>query len=212
MSVIAFTYDAAVHCIWCARDRFGDDGLADRETVDSEGNEIGAISQWDETCADYSAADGGGDFSCDDCGHVIREWAHKPDDPWQGPLCADMAWFVAGYCEALVWQATDGEGGTFDNYDLSYAAQDRCIAECIDWARGYVWQMLRLADYRTCIRDGKPGADMTHLGHDYCLSSLGHGTGFWDRGMGRLGDRLHASAGYSSIHVYLGDDGELEIM
>ncbi|WP_156096594.1 hypothetical protein [Amycolatopsis jejuensis] len=42
------------------------------------------------------------------------------------------------------------------------------------------------------------------LGHDFALSRAGHGTGFWDRGLGDVGDRLHRAAKvYSGDGLYL---------
>jgi hypothetical protein len=38
--------------------------------------------------------------------------------------------------------------------------------------------------------DPSQGSPATYLGHDLWLTSCGHGTGFWDRGLGDLGDRL----------------------
>ena len=36
--------------------------------------------------------------------------------------------------------------------------------------------------------------DVTDAGHDFWLSRNGHGTGFWDRGLGEIGDKLHEAA------------------
>ena len=50
------------------------------------------------------------------------------------------------------------------------------------------------------------------LGHDLWLTRNGHGAGFWDRGLGALGDRLtKASEAYGSCDVYVGDDGKLHL-
>lgn len=47
-------------------------------------------------------------------------------------------------------------------------------------------------------------------GHDLWLTRAGHGVGFWDRGMGRVGKRLSDECGFSkpfdNVDVYLGDD------
>ena len=48
------------------------------------------------------------------------------------------------------------------------------------------------------------------LGHDYVLTCNGHGAGFWDRGLGELGDRLtDAAHAEGEFDLYVGDDGEL---
>jgi hypothetical protein len=49
-------------------------------------------------------------------------------------------------------------------------------------------------------------------GHNFCLSRNGHGTGFWDRGLGELGDRLHDAAKfYGTQGLYVADDGLLYV-
>jgi hypothetical protein len=49
-------------------------------------------------------------------------------------------------------------------------------------------------------------------GHDFWLTSAGHGVGFWDRGLGRLGERLTAaSKAFQGHDAYLGDDLEIHL-
>jgi hypothetical protein len=49
--------------------------------------------------------------------------------------------------------------------------------------------------------------DAEQAGHDFWLTRCGHGAGFWDRGLGELGDRLTAMAQpYGEIYLYVGDD------
>lgn len=45
------------------------------------------------------------------------------------------------------------------------------------------------------------------LGHDLWLTSAGHGTGFWDRGLGDLGNRLSKACEHLGKDAYIGDDG-----
>lgn len=57
-------------------------------------------------------------------------------------------------------------------------------------------------------------ADMSpdDIGHNFLLSRNHHGTGFWDRGLGDLGDRLHkASDPYGNTDTYVGDDGQIYV-
>ena len=43
--------------------------------------------------------------------------------------------------------------------------------------------------------------DMEQAGTDFWLSRNRHGSGFWDRGLGKVGDRLHKAAKvYGSVH------------
>ena len=46
--------------------------------------------------------------------------------------------------------------------------------------------------------------DPLQLGHDFALTRDGHGTGFWDRGLGERGERLSEVAKtFGSIEAYL---------
>ena len=50
--------------------------------------------------------------------------------------------------------------------------------------------------------------DWESVGHDFWLTSQGHGAGFWDRGLGELGDKLTDSCGGHSdiVSFYLTED------
>jgi hypothetical protein len=48
------------------------------------------------------------------------------------------------------------------------------------------------------------------IGHDFMLTRNGHGAGFWDRGLGDLGDRLSAACEpYGSLSVEADEHGTL---
>lgn len=52
--------------------------------------------------------------------------------------------------------------------------------------------------------------DEGQFGHDFWLTRNRHGVGFWDRGLGSLGEKLTKWAhSYGSSDVYLGDDGKV---
>lgn len=47
-------------------------------------------------------------------------------------------------------------------------------------------------------------------GHDFWLTRNGHGAGFWDRGLGDIGEMLSAAAkSFGSADLYVGDDGKV---
>jgi hypothetical protein len=51
---------------------------------------------------------------------------------------------------------------------------------------------------------------VARAGHDFWLTRNGHGVGFWDRGLGAVGDALSKAAqAYGERNVYLGDDGAI---
>ena len=49
--------------------------------------------------------------------------------------------------------------------------------------------------------------DESRAGNDYWYTRNGHGTGFWDRGLGELGDKLAAACRYREVNMVRGDDG-----
>lgn len=54
------------------------------------------------------------------------------------------------------------------------------------------------------------GLDDGQIGHDFWLTRNHHGAGFWDRGLGELGDSLAKAANNcGSVDLYVGDDGKV---
>jgi hypothetical protein len=54
------------------------------------------------------------------------------------------------------------------------------------------------------------GQDSEQSGHDFWLTRNGHGAGFWDRGLGQIGQRLtEAAKSYGEYDLYIGDDGKI---
>jgi hypothetical protein len=120
-------------------------------------------------------------------------------DPSGQPWLTRM---VRGYIRCALWSETDGDGEPLDRHyrpdDIDPDGTAEMTAECVDFAADQV------ADLR--------GLDAEQAGHDLWLTRNGHGTGFWDCGLGERGDRLTKTAkdlGPSS--VYVGDNGELHV-
>jgi len=54
--------------------------------------------------------------------------------------------------------------------------------------------------------------DPGQLGHDLWLTRNHHGAGFWDRGLGKLGDDLTLLAhSLGESELYVGDDDKLHL-
>ena len=54
------------------------------------------------------------------------------------------------------------------------------------------------------------GLDTQQCGHDFWLTRCGHGAGFWDSGLGEVGDKLtEAAKKFGNIDTYIGDDGRI---
>jgi hypothetical protein len=116
--------------------------------------------------------------------------------------------FFAGYVECALWSETDesdpetGGAPLDENYgeeDIAPEALAEMRKDCDNFCDENAGMLKEAADAH-----GRP-AD--HLGHDFMLSRNGHGTGFWDRGLGHIGDDLHKAAKvYGTQGLYVGDD------
>ncbi len=52
--------------------------------------------------------------------------------------------------------------------------------------------------------------NLEQIGHDFWLTRCRQGVGFWDRGLGDLGDELTELArSFGELHLYVGDDGKV---
>ena len=113
----------------------------------------------------------------------------------------DLDTFTIAYIQCALWSTTDEstpEGGyplddNYDAEDLTNKALDSIIADCDAFQKDNAEDL--------------SGLDSGYCGHDFWLSRNGHGAGFWDRGYGELGNRLHKAAkvyGECNIYVHRG--------
>jgi hypothetical protein len=112
---------------------------------------------------------------------------------------------VTQYLVTALWPSIGDDDEPLDqDHDLTDVSDDLTVA-----ARADVVAFVELAgraDVRAYL--AAFGGDAGQLGHDLWLTRNGHGVGFWDRGLGALGDRLTAHAqSFGEIHLYVGDDG-----
>ncbi len=110
--------------------------------------------------------------------------------------------FLQGYIECALWSSTDNRdenGGDsldrFDVDDIDPKCLERMIKDC--------------ADFMDALMDEyyDKGGDNSQAGHDFWLTRNRHGAGFWDRGLGEIGDDLTEIAhSYGETSLYLGDN------
>jgi hypothetical protein len=122
--------------------------------------------------------------------------------------------FTRGYIVCALWSSTDNsndQGGDplDDNYsldDLAPATLETIKADCADFQmsnKGLLTQA-----YKLYPLSGEQHAPEEQAGHDFWLTRNGHGAGFWDRGIGIVGEKLTVSSKvYGSVDLYVGDDG-----
>jgi hypothetical protein len=108
--------------------------------------------------------------------------------------------FTLAYIEAALWSSHDDNDNYFDeNYtleDISEETLNQIINDCQKFQN----------DNKTLLE----GLDLELCGHDFLLTRNHHGAGFWDRGLGKLGDRLtEESEKYKEIDLYIGDNNKI---
>ncbi len=124
--------------------------------------------------------------------------------------------FVRGYIQAALWTSICENDEDCEHLDEKYDESD-LAKETLAQMEKDCDQFIKenendLFDYKE--QRGIPfDADYTEsdcAGHDFWLTRNGHGAGFWDRGLGELGDKLtSATEKYSEAHLYVGDDGKI---
>lgn len=129
-----------------------------------------------------------------------------PEDIWREWSSASygMDIFTMSYITAALWSSTDADGQPLDrNYcvdDIDPETVEKMKDDC------QMFQMFfsRLIDE---AKEKKPGYDDDHAGHDFWLTRNRHGVGFWDRGLGEVGEKLTKAAHvFGEVDLYIGDD------
>lgn len=156
---------------------------------------------------------------------LLKEGPHHMNDTTEDPVreytAAELDDMVQGYLECALWASTDydhedpneeDEGEPFQ-LDDRYGIDD-IDEETVRQAREDCAAMLSLPDAGEYMRridtHGEGGGPAAWYGHDFWLTRDGHGAGYWDRGLGDLGDRLTAMAKpYGEVSLYVGDDGKI---
>jgi hypothetical protein len=112
--------------------------------------------------------------------------------------------FAQAYIDCALWSSlaydpdNPGSDASFEScgYDASSLAPE-ALREMESDCRAFEEENYAL------LRD----LDPAQSGHDFWLTRNRHGAGFWDRGLGVVGDKLTAAAhAYGACDIYLGDD------
>lgn len=131
---------------------------------------------------------------------------------------ADIDAIVDGYLDCQLWAGLDmdrDDDGTNPPLDENYGRDD-IDPEYVDKVRAELTEVvtehpLAVRMYLAAIQCGEyasGGTRSEHFGHDFYLTREGHGAGFWDRGLGELGDYLTGIAKAYGSAEQLFDNGE----
>lgn len=108
--------------------------------------------------------------------------------------------FTRAYIAAALWSSCDDNGNPLDSdYDLDDISAET-FAQIVEDCRCF----------RKDNRELLEGIDDEQAGHDFWLTRCGHGAGFWDRGLGEVGEKLtEACKAWGNVDLYVGDDGKI---
>lgn len=130
----------------------------------------------------------------------------------------DIRAFVQGYMVCALWSSCGPDAtepytcGSLDELfgpeDIAPEARRAMLSDCVDFIRSNRADLEKYAEAIRCYpSEGGPWA---YAGHDFWLTRNRHGAGFWDRGLGALGDRLSdAAKAYGGCDLWPGDDGRV---
>ncbi len=119
-------------------------------------------------------------------------------------LSPEFRAFANGYREALIWSTSgDFEGReleSLEGFAFSAAASLQIALDC----RAFVEANRAALEQAATV----PGYSWAHAGHDFWLTRVGHGAGFWDGDLpDDIGDLLtEASKAAGEVWPYIGDD------
>lgn len=108
--------------------------------------------------------------------------------------------FFEAYVDCALWSSTDdGDKPLNDNYGPEDIAPESLTSMRMD-----------CHDFREANAELLAEISEEQAGHDFWLTRNHHGAGFWDRGLGKVGDQLTKQAhAYGECYLYVGDDGKL---
>lgn len=111
--------------------------------------------------------------------------------------------FTQGYVHAIFFTECHSdnpelEDATFD--DISPEMMQAIVDDCRDFQQANAALLEQVSETY----------DDERAGTDFWFTRNRHGAGFWDRGLGAVGDQLSEMAkAYGSADLYLGDDQKL---
>lgn len=112
--------------------------------------------------------------------------------------------FFDAYITCALWSSTDDDSNPLDdNYTV-----DSFDKESLSKLRTHAIKFF--ADNIDLINQAE-NYSYDQAGHDLWLTENGHGTGFWDRGLNEVGNKLTNLSENNEQYIYVGDNGKLYI-
>ena len=112
--------------------------------------------------------------------------------------------FTTAYIETALWSSNDDEDKPLDqSYSVSDFA-DKALEKIVKDCQGFQEKNRALIDQINYGHREQEWSRNALAGHDFWLTRNRHGAGFWDRGLGELGDTLtRKSHAYNECYIYV---------
>lgn len=132
----------------------------------------------------------------------MSEFHYSSSDHYISDISTVVTEMVRGYLEAAVF--TDhGEDGVSADDDFHPAAVAVAFTLCSGFMGRCGWYVLKAR---------QKGRTFSEIGADLWFTQNGHGVGFWDRGLGDIGEQLsEAARSLGEAYIYKLSDGSLTI-
>ncbi len=103
------------------------------------------------------------------------------------------------YYDCAIWSSTQDET-PLEDVGFSLAP---------DFHESFKQDVINFCDANRVLLEASSLTD-SQIGHDFWLTRNHHGVGFWDRGLGEIGEKLtEAAQVYHEIDLCIRDDGNL---
>lgn len=122
--------------------------------------------------------------------------------------------FTRAYLGCALWSSTDDKDEPIDNsHDISDVS-DECLQKAIEDCAAFQRDNAQLLEQAYALYSHSPEwSHAEQAGHDFWLTRNRHGAGFWDRGLGPVGQKLtDAAHTYGECNLYIGDDHKVYSM
>lgn len=108
-----------------------------------------------------------------------------------------MQKILDAYLECALWSSTDENGEPLDD---NFSIED-CSEKLLKESENDIQDFLDLLNRENIEWQGEISEEQ--FGYNFWLTRNGHGAGFWDRGLGELGDALTTWAKtYGTVDLY----------
>ena len=130
-----------------------------------------------------------------------------PCQTWQ-----EIDSFTQGYWEAAFFTEAHGDNPDLEEAtfaDVAEASGRAAVADCEAFQTQHA-ALLARAYLVEAYRGGRVDYNPNQAGRDFWFTRNRHGVGFWDRGLGDIGDSLtDAAHDCGEVNMVRGDDGKV---